>query len=196
MISRFKWSLAVRVVIVMAVGIGLSACAGGGRSVSSGLNSFSGIGGFGKQRQRQRVTTYSPRVVSYGQPVPKGGGRYKLGKPYRVGGKLYVPRHQPDYSRTGIASWYGKDFHGRLTANGEIYDMHALTAAHPTLPLPSLVMVTNTQNGKRVVVRVNDRGPFAHNRIIDLSHRAASQLGLVRRGTGHVHVKYIGPAAL
>lgn len=145
---------------------------------------------------RQKVTTYSPRVVSYGQPVPKGGGRYKLGRPYEIGGKTYVPRHQPNYSRTGIASWYGKDFHGRQTANGEVYDMHAMTAAHPTLPLPSMVEVTNTRTGRRVIVRVNDRGPFARGRIIDLSHRAAQELGLVRSGVGEVHVRYLGPARL
>ncbi len=145
---------------------------------------------------RQKVTSYSPRVVSYGQAVPKGGGRRKLGQPYYVGGKRYTPRHDPNYARTGIASWYGKDFHGRLTANGEVYDMHALSAAHPTLPLPSLAEVTNTRTGRRVVVRVNDRGPFARGRIIDLSHRAAQVLGLVRNGTGEVHVRYLGPAAL
>ena len=146
--------------------------------------------------ERQKVTSYSPRVVAYGQRVPSGGGRYKLGRPYQVGGKTYRPRHDPNYSRTGIASWYGKDFHGRLTANGEIYDMHALTAAHPTLPLPSMVEVTNTRTGQRIVVRVNDRGPFAHGRIIDLSHRAAQELGLVRSGVGKVHVRYLGPATL
>ena len=146
--------------------------------------------------RRQKVTTYSPRIVKYGQPVPKGGGRYKLGRPYVIGGKRYVPRHDPSYSETGIASWYGKDFHGRLTANGEVYDMHALTAAHPTLPLPSFVKVTNARTGVSVVVRVNDRGPFARGRIIDLSHRAASLLGLLRQGTGRVRVRYLGPAPL
>lgn len=174
------WALALRTAInalvLSLVGVLAAACSSGGH--------------------RQKVTSYSPRVVSYGQAVPKGGGRRKLGKPYYVGGKRYTPRHDPNYSRTGIASWYGKDFHGRLTANGEVYDMHALSAAHPTLPLPSLVEVTNTRTGRRIVVRVNDRGPFARGRIIDLSHRAAQVLGLVRNGTGEVHVRYLGPAAL
>ena len=166
---------------LMSVGLVVTACSGTSHRVDSG---------------RQKVTTYSPRVVSYGQAVPKGGGYRKLGRPYYIGGKRYTPRHDPNYARTGIASWYGKDFHGRLTANGEVYDMYALSAAHPTLPLPSMVEVTNTRNGRRVVVRVNDRGPFAHGRIIDLSHRAAQVLGLVRRGTGEVHVRYLGPAPL
>ena len=163
------------------VGVFAAACSSGSHRVDS---------------DRQKVTSYSPRVVSYGQAVPKGGGRRKLGRPYYVGGKRYTPRHDPSYARTGIASWYGKDFHGRLTANGEVYDMHDLSAAHPTLPLPSMVEVTNTGSGRRVVVRVNDRGPFARGRIIDLSHRAAQLLGLVRNGTGEVHVRYLGPAAL
>lgn len=189
MVTRSIWSVVFRVIFVCGIGLGLAACSSGG---SKRLDYSLGMA----SQERQRITTYSPRVVSFGQPVPKGGGRYKLGKPYRIAGKLYVPRHDPDYSKTGIASWYGKDFHGRLTANGEVYDMNALTAAHPTLPLPSLVMVTNTANGRRVVVRVNDRGPFARNRIIDLSHRAARVLGLARQGTGRVHVRYVGPAPL
>jgi rare lipoprotein A len=147
-------------------------------------------------RDHGRITEYSPRVVADGQPIPKGGGRRKLGAPYKVGGVIYTPRHDPDYTRTGIASWYGRDFHGRLTANGEIYDMHALTAAHPTLPLPSIVEVTNLQNRRTVIVRINDRGPFKKGRIIDLSRRAADVLGLLVQGTGQVHVRYLGPAPL
>jgi rare lipoprotein A len=111
-----------------------------------------------------------------------------------VAGRTFVPRHEPDYDRIGIASWYGDDFHGRLTANGEIYDMHRLTAAHPTLPLPSLVRVTNLDNGHSLVVRVNDRGPFVKDRIIDLSKASARYLGIAHRGTGRVRVTYLGPA--
>jgi len=113
-----------------------------------------------------------------------------------VAGRTYVPRHEPDYDKVGIASWYGNDFHGRLTANGEIYDMRSFTAAHPTLPLPSLVRVTNLENGQSIVVRVNDRGPFVKDRIIDLSKATAIHLGLVQRGTGRVRVTYLGPADL
>src|SRR5690606_29824158 len=99
-------------------------------------------------------------------------------------------KHDPHYDRIGIASWYGSDFHGRLTANGEIYDQNRLTAAHPTLPLPSTVRVTNLSNGRSVVVRVNDRGPFLHDRIIDLSRTAAQQLGFANRGLAKVRVTY------
>ena len=139
---------------------------------------------------------YSPRVVQFGQAVPKGGGHYKLGAPYVVAGVRYVPRHQPHYDATGVASWYGRDFHGRLTANGEVYDMNAMTGAHPTLPLPSMVRVTNLENGRSVIVRVNDRGPYKHGRIIDLSAHAASRLDMKRRGTARVRVQYLGPARL
>ena len=164
--------------------------------VSALVTGCSDVGNRFDGNNRQKVTGYSPRVVSYGSPVPTGGGAYKLGRPYKVGGRLYTPRHEPNYSRTGIASWYGKDFHGRLTANGEVYDMHAITAAHPTLPLPSFARVTNTRTGQNIVIRINDRGPFAHNRIIDLSRRAALKLGLARSGVGEVHVRYLGPAPL
>ena len=110
-------------------------------------------------------------------PPPGAGGVYKLGKPYQVAGTWYYPREQPDYDETGIASWYGSQFHGRTTANGEVFDRNAVTGAHPTLPLPSNVRVTNLQNGRSVVVRVNDRGPYANGRIIDLSEKAADLLG-------------------
>lgn len=139
---------------------------------------------------------YGPRVVQPGQPVPKGGGVYKLGSPYRINGQTYVPQEAPDYDRTGIASWYGEDFHGRRTANGEIYDMEALTAAHTTLPLPSYVRVTNPRNGRSLVARVNDRGPYVDGRIIDLSWGVASLLQLDGAGTGPVRVQYVGPAPL
>lgn len=139
---------------------------------------------------------FAPRVVSFGKPVPKGGGHHKLGNPYKVAGVVYTPQADSNYNRTGIASWYGKLFHGRLTANGEVYDMHALTAAHPTLPLPSYVHVTNLSNGHDVIVRVNDRGPYAHDRVIDMSREAARVLGFESKGTAKVRVRYLGPAPL
>lgn len=141
-------------------------------------------------------TKASPRVWDGGGPVPLRRGTYKLGNPYVVAGKTFVPRHEPDYDRTGIASWYGDDFHGRLTANGEVFDKHRLTAAHPTLPLPSLVRVTNLENGRTAVLRVNDRGPFLHGRLIDLSHASAVELGFMKRGIARVRVTYLGPADL
>lgn len=136
----------------------------------------------------------SPRVVEAGQAVPKGGGRFMIGQPYRVAGKTYIPRDNPDYEATGLASWYGEAFHGRQTANGEIYDIAGLTAAHPTMPLPSYARVTNLTNGRSLVVRVNDRGPFHRNRVIDVSKAAADMLGFRAAGTAKVHVEYVGPA--
>lgn len=138
----------------------------------------------------------SPRVVETGQPVPKGGGVYRVGKPYTVGGREYVPEENQRYRNEGLASWYGDDFHGRLTANGEIYDMEAISAAHPTLPLPSYVRVTNLSTHKSLVVRVNDRGPYHANREIDLSSKAADLLGFRHQGTAKVRVEYVGTAPL
>lgn len=113
---------------------------------------------------------------------------------YTIEGKRYFPlKDVKNFSETGIASWYGKPFHGRKTSNGEIYNMHELTAAHPTLPLPIFVEVTNLNNGKRVTVRVNDRGPFKKNRIIDLSHAAAEKLGFLQEGTTRVKIRTVSP---
>ncbi|MEM7618915.1 MAG: septal ring lytic transglycosylase RlpA family protein [Pseudomonadota bacterium] len=138
----------------------------------------------------------SKRVVEYGQPVPKGGGVYKIGKPYNIDGVRYTPKEDRYYNKVGQASWYGAKFHGRYTANREIYDMDALTAAHPTLPIPSYVRVTNLSNGRRLVVRVNDRGPYANDRIIDMSRRSAELLDFKQKGTAKVRVTYIGKAPL
>ena len=122
----------------------------------------------------------------------QAGGTYKVGKPYQVDGIWYYPKENPDYDETGIASWYGEPFHGRRTANGETYDMNQVTAAHKTLPLPTMVRVTNLDNGRSLVVRVNDRGPFVHGRIIDLSRRSAQLLGFQRKGTAKIRVQAIG----
>jgi len=137
----------------------------------------------------------SPRVVADGQPVPKGGGQKMVGKPYVVAGRTYVPRENPNYSGVGLASWYGSNFHGRKTANGEVFDRVSVAAAHTTMPLPSYARVTNLQNGHSMIVRVNDRGPFHGNRIIDVSERAALALGFKRAGTARVQVDYVGPAS-
>jgi len=119
-----------------------------------------------------------------------------IGQPYNVAGVRYRPREQLGYDKVGRASWYGELFQGRRTANGEIYDMDRLSAAHPTLPLPVYAQVTNLQNGRTIVVRVNDRGPYANDRIIDLSRRSAEALGFRRKGTAEVRVKYLGRAPL
>ena len=123
-----------------------------------------------------------------------GTGGYKIGQPYHEAGVWYYPREQPDYDETGIASWYGPDFHGKRTANGEVFDAGGLTAAHPTLPMPVNVRVTNLENGRSLVLRVNDRGPFAQGRIIDVSARAAELLGFYEKGTAHVRVTYLARA--
>ena len=127
------------------------------------------------------------------RPLPPGAkDHYKLGSPYRVRGVWYYPSYDPRYDRTGIASWYGPKFHGRPTANGERFDMNEVSAAHPTLPLPSRVRVTNLENGRQLVVRVNDRGPFIDGRLIDLSRRGAQLLGFYRKGLARVRVEYLG----
>ncbi len=138
----------------------------------------------------------SARVVERGEPVPKGGGVYRVGSPYVVAGRTYVPQENSHYSAVGLASWYGDDFHGRFTANGEIFDMNAITAAHPTLPLPSYVRVTNMENRRSIIVRVNDRGPYVGDRVIDLSVRTAKLLGFYGEGVTKVKVEYVGRAPL
>ena len=135
--------------------------------------------------------------TSSGGRAPSGeGGYYKIGSPYKINGKWYRPAVDNDYVEVGIASWYGRDFHGRKTANGETFDMNAISAAHTTLPMPSYVEVKNLKNGKKIVVRVNDRGPFAKNRIIDLSRAAARKLGFEHEGVAKVRVRYVGRAPL
>ncbi|MGY4332935.1 rare lipoprotein A (peptidoglycan hydrolase) [Bradyrhizobium sp. LB7.2] len=137
----------------------------------------------------------SPRVVALGDPVPKGGGTYRVGKPYVVGGRTYVPEEDVNYRAEGMASWYGDDFHGRLTANGEVFDMGSLTAAHPTLPMPSYARVTNVSNGKSLIVRVNDRGPYHGNRLIDVSNKAAELLEFKGNGVAKVPCRICRPGA-
>ncbi|THD50610.1 MAG: septal ring lytic transglycosylase RlpA family protein [Bradyrhizobium sp.] len=138
----------------------------------------------------------SPRVVAFGEPVPKGGGTYRVGKPYTVAGRVYVPEEDVNYREEGLASWYGDDFHGRLTANGEVFDMASLSAAHPTLPMPCYARVTNLSNGKSLIVRVNDRGPYHGNRLMDVSSRAAELLEFKGNGVARVRVEYVGRAPL
>lgn len=137
----------------------------------------------------------SPRVTRL-KAVPKGGGRDQIGKPYKVKGKWYYPKEEPGYVKTGKASWYGANFHGRLTANGEVYDMYHLSAAHPTFPLPSYARVTNEETGSSVVVRVNDRGPYVHDRVLDVSSQVAEVLGFKHDGVADVKVEYVGRAPL
>jgi rare lipoprotein A len=137
----------------------------------------------------------SARVVADGEPVPKGGGQYLVGHAYTVAGHTYVPSEKR-YAAVGLASWYGDAFHGRRTANGEVYDKFGVTAAHPTMPLPSYARVTNLRNHRSIIVRVNDRGPYHGGRVMDLSATAAEALAYKSVGTTKVKVEYVGHAAI
>ena len=137
------------------------------------------------------LVTYAAKEWIRGSDPLDQKGTYKVGNPYQIEGVWYYPAEDPDYGETGIASWYGKPFHGRRTANGAIYDMNALTAAHRTLPMPFQVRVTNLDNGRSLVLTVNDRGPYARGRIIDVSRRAAQLLGFQKKGTALVRVEAV-----
>ena len=137
----------------------------------------------------QSIERTSP--YSQANAIKSQGGTYKIGNPYQIMGQYYVPAEDYEYTEVGMASWYGRDFHAKKTANGENYDMNTLTAAHRTLPLPSIVKVTNLENGRSLVLRVNDRGPFVKNRIIDVSKRAAMLLGFLEQGTAKVRVNIL-----
>lgn len=166
--------------VLIAVGLVLASCSSQ-KSQHASRDPFAGKG--------------SPMYPGTG-PVPMGGGRYHVGKPYEVAGRWFTPREERNYDKKGTASWYGEAFNRRMTSNGEWFDMNRLTAAHPTLPLPSYVKVTNTENGRHVVVRVNDRGPFVGTRMIDMSKRAAVALGFKGQGMAPVRVQLIGTAPL
>lgn len=161
---KFHWALRPAAI---GMALGLAGCAGGNAPVTA---------------------PQQPSAVDAGAVVPEGG-TYKVGNPYEIAGTWYYPSEDYSYVEEGTASWYGQDFHGKRTANGERYDMNAVTAAHPTLPLPSIVKVTNLDNGRVLSVRVNDRGPFHSKRIIDLSRRAAQLLGFYEAGTARVRVE-------
>jgi peptidoglycan lytic transglycosylase len=138
----------------------------------------------------------SARVVPLGKRAPKGGGVYRVGHPYTVAGRTYIPKLDTRYDKIGMASWYGDAFHGRYTANGEIFDENAISAASPTMPLPSYARVTNLSNHRSIVVRVNDRGPFAADRLMDVSVKTAKLLGFYHKGVTRVRVQYVGRAPL
>ena len=142
------------------------------------------------------ASRYGNRVIDDTERIPQGGGVYKVGQAYSQNGRTYRPAENPGYRAEGMASWYGPDFHGRATANGEIYDMHAITAAHTTLPIPSYARVTNLENGRSIVVRVNDRGPYYGGRLVDLSIGAAKALNFYSKGLARVRVEYVGRAPL
>jgi rare lipoprotein A len=160
--------LARKAIVLAAIGLAIAGCSSHKKQAKQ--DPFAGVG--------------SPIYPGSG-PVPWGGGRYHVGKPYQVAGVWFKPKEQPNYDRKGTASWYGEDFNRRKTSNGEWFDMNRLTAAHATLPLPSYVKVTNLENGREVVVRVNDRGPFVDTRVIDLSKRTAEVLEFKNTSARH-----------
>jgi rare lipoprotein A len=160
------------------------------------LRSLAAVVGFGLLLAACASPTAPPPPPRPVAKAPAPAGVYKVGAPYQIDGVWYYPGEQPDYDETGIASWYGPTFYGKYTANGELYDGDALTAAHRTLPMPVNVRVTNLKNGKSIIVRVNDRGPYARGRIIDLSRHAAELLDVVGTGTAPVRVTYLSRADL
>jgi rare lipoprotein A len=141
------------------------------------------------------TTTLPDAPKTIGAPV-KANPHYKVGAPYKIDGRRYTPKADEAHEEIGVASWYGDAFHGKLTANGEIFDKRRISAAHRTLPMPTIVEVENLANGRTIRVRVNDRGPFARDRVIDLSHAAADALGFTVQGTAKVRVRYLGEASL
>lgn len=180
------WRNAVRLLTLATLIAPMVAACGGGLGATVKRSAFT---------SKEYGVGVSPRVTTNPNP-PKGGGRYQVGKPYTVRGQVYVPTEDPNYRAAGEASWYGSDFHGRRTANGEIFSANAITGASPVLPLPSYVRVTNQENGRSLIVRVNDRGPYMPGRVMDLSYRAASMLGYVNNGHAQVSVEYVGKAPL
>jgi rare lipoprotein A len=142
------------------------------------------------------IPNSTPRPPEDLAPIAKGGGSFKIGRPYELNGRTYVPAEDPNYRNEGIASWYGPDFHGKPTANGETFDMNGISGAHPTLPMPSYLRVTNLANGRSIIVRINDRGPYAKERVTDLSVGAAKALGFFDQGLARVRIEYVGRAPL
>lgn len=172
---------AIKTVLILASMFAVAACS----SSPSNLRSFED----GVSRMSRPLSNSQTRSL-----IARSSDHQKVGNPYEVAGLRYVPRRDDDYDEVGIGSWYGPNFHGRPTANGEVFDQHQMTAAHTTLPIPSIAEVTNLENGRSVIVRVNDRGPFVDDRIIDLSRAAAEELDYRSRGLARVRVRYLGPA--
>jgi rare lipoprotein A len=177
---------------LLLAGVALSGCAQQPSAQTASNHRYHGHEHFAEGQYGKA----SPRMVADGEPIPRGGGQYLVGHPYSVHGRTYYPTENEHYVGVGTASWYGDAFHGRKTANGEIYDKNALSAAHPTMPLPSYARVTNLGNGYSVIVRVNDRGPYAAGRVMDVPSRVADVLDFKHMGTAHVKVEYVGRAPL
>lgn len=179
----------LRLSCVVLAGLFVANCAG---NQTAGRRSKE-IGAF----PQSKYGAASPRVVAEGEDVPKGGGRQLVGKAYSVAGKRYVPYEKPmGYTAVGTASWYGEAFHGRRTANGEVYDRNSISAAHPTMPLPAYARVTNLLNSRSIIVRVNDRGPYHGGRLMDVSQKTADALAFRHLGTARIKMEYLGQASL
>lgn len=189
--SRLLISRATRLGCVALAGLFLANCANDQVARRGGKSKE--IGAF----PQSKYGPASPRVVAEGQDVPKGGGRQLIGKTYSVAGKRYTPYDKPvGYTAVGTASWYGEAFHGRKTANGEVYDRHGISAAHPTMPLPAYARVTNVLNNRSIIVRVNDRGPYHGGRVMDVSQKTAEALAFRHLGTARIKLEYLGQASL
>lgn len=188
--ASFRLGKATRVGCVVLAGLFLANCANdqvARRGKSKEIGAF----------PSSKYGPASARVVEEGQPVPKGGGRELIGRSYTVAGKRYTPYEKPvGYTAVGTASWYGEAFHGRRTANGEVYDRMSISAAHPTMPLPAYARVTNVTNSRSIIVRVNDRGPFHGGRVMDVSQKTADALAFRHLGTARVKIEYLGQASL
>ena len=179
--------------VVMVFALGLAGCSS--KKSDGEFVSYAGK----KVKKGSRLDPFAGKGSAYYRGkgrVPRGGGKIHVGKPYQVGGRWFKPHAQPGYDKSGMASWYGEAFHRRKTSNGEFFDMAMLTAAHPTLPLPSYARVTNLANGRSIVVRINDRGPFVDTRVVDLSKRSAEVLDFKNKGKARVRVQWIGMAPL
>lgn len=189
----FQPSRVVRFAVAAAIGLTVANCASQPQQYSGGSRSKE-VGAFSDVSKYGRA---SPRVVADGAEVPKGGGKYHVGRAYSVAGRTYYPSERTvGHSQSGLASWYGEAFHGRKTANGEIYDRRSYTAAHPTMPIPSYARVTNLRNNSSIIVRVNDRGPYHGGRVMDVSERVANALNFKGQGTTRVRIDYLGKAGL
>jgi rare lipoprotein A len=175
-------AVALRAGVAAAVCLGLGACAETHLASHAVKKAQRGIAA----REQQANIPKDNELRGDGKP-----SFYKVGEPYQIEGKWYYPKEDYSYRETGVASWYGDEFHGRYTANGEVFNMNAVSAAHRTLPMPSVVRITNLENGRALVVRLNDRGPFVKDRIIDLSHRGADLLGFRAKGTARVQVEIL-----
>ncbi len=186
-------SLSLQIASVMGLGLLVANCSQAPQSGRLSSQESREAGSFA----HRKYGPASPRVASEGDDIAKGGGRDHTGRTYTIAGRRYTPYDKPvGYTISGQASWYGPAFHGRKTANGEVYDRHGISAAHPTMPLPSYARVTNLGNRRSIVVRVNDRGPYHGGRVIDLSQKTADLLEFRHLGTARVRVEYIGRASL